>query len=64
MTTVDSQFPPGVASFLALEHGLYIGGRWRPSASGETITSIDPATGRPLATFARGGKSDVDAATG
>jgi phenylacetaldehyde dehydrogenase len=67
MTTVDSTFlpastPPGVASFLALEHGLYIGGRWRPSASGETIKSIDPATGRPLATLARGDKSDVDAA--
>ncbi len=65
MTTVDSPLlpastPPGVASFLALEHGLYIGGRWRPGGSGETITSVDPATGRPLATLSRGDESDVD----
>ncbi|MCP2243997.1 aldehyde dehydrogenase family protein [Lentzea aerocolonigenes] len=65
MTTVDSTSLPastpfGVSSFLAVEHGLYIGGRWRPSSSGETIRSINPATGRPLATFARGTESDVD----
>jgi phenylacetaldehyde dehydrogenase len=67
MTTVDSPSlpaatPPAVASFLAREHGVYIGGRWRPSASGRTITSLNPATGRPLARFARGGAADVDAA--
>ncbi|MBP2328199.1 phenylacetaldehyde dehydrogenase [Kibdelosporangium banguiense] len=67
MTTVDSAFlpastPPSVASFLSLEHGLFIGGRWRPSDSGETIKSLNPATGRPLATLTRGSKSDVDAA--
>jgi phenylacetaldehyde dehydrogenase len=62
MTTVDTHTPPAVGAFLAREHGLYIGGRWRPSASGQTITSINPATGRSLATFARGGQADVDAA--
>jgi phenylacetaldehyde dehydrogenase len=60
MTTVD--VPGPVAAFVAAEHGLFIGGRWRPSDSGETITSLDPATGRPLATLARGNESDVDAA--
>ena len=65
MTTVDSpaapaSTPPEVASFLAREHGLLIGGRWRPSRSGQTIESVNPATGLPLATLARGSQTDVD----
>jgi phenylacetaldehyde dehydrogenase len=65
MTTVESlsipaSTPPEVASFLAREHGLFIGGRWRPSRSWQTLVSTNPATGRPLATLARGDQSDVD----
>jgi phenylacetaldehyde dehydrogenase len=48
--------------FMSREHGHLIGGQWRPSVSGETLTSVNPATGRPLATFARGGAADVDLA--
>jgi phenylacetaldehyde dehydrogenase len=67
MTTVDSpavpaSTPPEVASFLAREHGLLIGGRWRPSRSGQTIESVNPATGRPLATLSQGNQTDVDSA--
>jgi phenylacetaldehyde dehydrogenase len=51
-----------VTSFIARDHGLFIGGRWRPSESGQTIASTNPATGRPLATLARGTRADVDAA--
>ncbi len=60
MTTVDT--PPAVTSFLAREHGLFIGGRWRPGETGQRLVSTDPATGKPLATLARGGPGDVDAA--
>jgi hypothetical protein len=42
-------------AFTDREHGLLIGGQWRPSASGDTLTSVNPATGRPLATCARPG---------
>lgn len=54
--------PPAVAAFLARDHQLFIGGRWQPSESGRTLVSVNPATGRPLATFARGSAADVDAA--
>ncbi|MEU5262245.1 aldehyde dehydrogenase family protein [Amycolatopsis sp. NPDC021455] len=60
MTTVDT--PPAVTSFLAREHGLFIGGGWRPGETGQRLVSTDPATGKPLATLARGGPGDVDAA--
>ena len=38
----------------------FIDGQWRPSSSGETLQTFNPATGRVLATLARGGKEDVD----
>jgi len=62
MTVSSPPAPLTVASFLAREHGLLIGGRWRPAESGQTFVSVDPATGHPLATLARGGPADVDAA--
>jgi phenylacetaldehyde dehydrogenase len=63
----DTTFQPapapfGVTSFLAREHGLYVNGRWRPSESGRTMPSINPATGRRLSTVASGTAADVDEA--
>ena len=43
-----------------LEH--FIGGRWRPSASGETFDNHAPADGERLGAVASGGVEDVDAA--
>ena len=40
----------------------FIDGRWQPSVSGEAIETFNPATGRVLATLARGRAEDVDAA--
>ena len=54
--------PPDVAAFLGREHGLFIDGRWQPSATGHRFTSTNPATGRPLATLAEGSSADVDLA--
>ena len=67
MTTVEhpsipASTPSNVVAFLTRDHGLFIGGGWRPSESGATIVSTNPATGQPLATLARGTRSDVDAA--
>jgi phenylacetaldehyde dehydrogenase len=67
MTTVEhpsipDTTPPNVVAFLAGEHGLFIDGRWQPSESGQTMVTTNPATGRPLATIARGTPADVDAA--
>jgi aldehyde dehydrogenase (NAD+) len=41
---------------------LLIAGEWVDAASGERLESVDPATGDPLITIARGGAEDVDAA--
>ena len=41
---------------------MLIGGHWRDSATGETLPSLDPATGQTLATFPAGGKADSDEA--
>ncbi|MDR3226303.1 MAG: aldehyde dehydrogenase family protein [Prevotellaceae bacterium] len=41
---------------------LLIDGEWRNSLSGKTFTSINPATGEKLSTFASANASDVDAA--
>jgi aldehyde dehydrogenase (NAD+) len=50
-------------AFLADPHKLhFINGTWCPSASGERLETVNPATGKPLATLARGGKADIDAA--
>lgn len=39
---------------------LLIGGRWIPAQSGQTFTTIDPATETPLATIAKAGVEDVN----
>ena len=56
--TVD----PHVKEFTQTTHQLFIGGKWVNSASGETFTTPNPATGEPLATVASGGAEDIDRA--
>ena len=40
----------------------FIGNRWVPSATGQTIDVVDPSDGAPFARIARGNAADVDAA--
>jgi acyl-CoA reductase-like NAD-dependent aldehyde dehydrogenase len=47
--------PAGPEAFLNL-----VGGRQLPAASGATLNSLDPATGRVWATIPRGGAADID----
>ena len=44
------------------DKALFIDGKWSPSATAERIETFNPATGRVLATLARGRKADIDAA--
>ena len=44
------------------QFGLFIGGRWIDSQSGESFETINPATTEPLARIAQAGKADVDLA--
>ncbi|PYH96503.1 aldehyde dehydrogenase [Aspergillus ellipticus CBS 707.79] len=42
--------------------GLFIDNEFRPSSGGQTITSLDPATDKPIATVHAATEEDVDAA--
>jgi phenylacetaldehyde dehydrogenase len=60
-TTVE----PGAAAKAFLERGgnrLLIGGAWAPGETGQTLDSVDPATGGRLAQIVRGSARDVDRA--
>ena len=41
---------------------IFVGGQWRPPASGETYTTINPATEEVSAQVARGDERDIDLA--
>jgi aldehyde dehydrogenase (NAD+) len=43
-------------------YGCLIDGHWGPAASGQVLDMLDPATGKPFATIARGGPEEIDAA--
>jgi phenylacetaldehyde dehydrogenase len=51
-----------VADFLARTHQLFIGGKWVPGASGETLDVDNPSTGKPLARITAGSAVDIDRA--
>ena len=40
----------------------FIGGQWVPAQSGDTFTTLDPATEEPIAQVAEGDAADIDAA--
>jgi aldehyde dehydrogenase (NAD+) len=44
------------------DFGMYIGGGWRTSESGENFESHNPANGELLGTISQAGKTEVDAA--
>src|SRR5206468_6076377 len=44
------------------KHSLFIGGKWADPIGGESAPVLDPATNRPIAHVASGGKEDIDAA--
>lgn len=53
------------ASFLScLDKDHFVDGKFRSSALGERIDTLNPATGEVLARLARGNRQDVDAAVG
>ncbi|MEM6466330.1 MAG: aldehyde dehydrogenase family protein, partial [Pseudomonadota bacterium] len=51
-----------IAAGLDLPTGAFIDGAFRPAASGQTFTSVNPATGETLTNIAACGAADVDVA--
>ena len=60
MTTAESS--PRVAFLDGPAKQLLIGGAWQPAALGKVVSSIDPATGQPIAETADGAAEDVERA--
>lgn len=46
----------------SLPRQLFIGGRWSDAASGSHLTTLNPATGQPLAEVAAAEAVDIDRA--
>jgi acyl-CoA reductase-like NAD-dependent aldehyde dehydrogenase len=55
-------FTQNIASFLGAPVQHFIGGCWKPSASGATAPVLNPSDGSPLATVAMGGPAEIDEA--
>lgn len=55
----SNEVRPTVAAFTSRDHLLFVNGEWRPAASGETLTTENPATGQVLGRFAAGRKVDT-----
>ncbi len=53
---------PATKTFLAKPAQMLIGGTWRGAASGETLPSVDPATGKMLGQFPAGDTLDANEA--
>ncbi len=49
-------------SFVSRPRELFIGGKWQPAMSGETLEVVDPATAQVFARAAAGDAADIDAA--
>jgi aldehyde dehydrogenase (NAD+)/phenylacetaldehyde dehydrogenase len=60
--TLPDALSDAARAFAGREHGLLIGGEWRPAADGRTLPTLDPSTGAVIATVPHGGPADVDAA--
>jgi phenylacetaldehyde dehydrogenase len=65
MDLSQTSFEPGAAAKAFLARGgnrLLIGGEWVPGQSGQTLDTLDPATGKALTQIVRGSAADVDKA--
>jgi phenylacetaldehyde dehydrogenase len=50
---------PETTAFLERQHGLYIDGEWTGGERGECLTTVNPATGQPLASFTGATRADI-----
>ena len=58
----DMNVSAEISAFLASPRLMLIDGEWVPSASGETIPALNPATAEPIAVSYAGDRADVDKA--
>ncbi|HEY2638069.1 MAG TPA: aldehyde dehydrogenase family protein, partial [Solirubrobacteraceae bacterium] len=61
-TTLPDALSDAARAFVSSTHGLRIGGESVAAADGATFETLDPATGRPVASVPVAGAADVDRA--
>jgi acyl-CoA reductase-like NAD-dependent aldehyde dehydrogenase len=57
--TLPDALGDAARDFIAKQHGLLIGSERVPAADGRTFATLDPASGREIASVAHGGAEDV-----
>ncbi|MEL7030342.1 MAG: aldehyde dehydrogenase family protein, partial [Pseudomonadota bacterium] len=57
---INADIAPPVRDFLSQEHGLFIGGQWRPGPAFRDV--VNPADGAVIGKIAEAGEGDVDQA--
>ncbi len=62
MMSIDPALVEKARRFAGGEHQLFINGRWRAAASGETFATHNPADGSPLGQIASAGAEDIEEA--
>ncbi len=62
VAALPDQLSEPARAFAGREHQLLIDGEWVPAGDGRTFETIDPSTGRPIASVAHAGPSDVERA--
>jgi acyl-CoA reductase-like NAD-dependent aldehyde dehydrogenase len=58
-TALPDALGDAAREFISKQHGLLIGDEWTQAADGRTFVTLDPATGREIATVPQAGAQDV-----
>ena len=62
VTATDTPLVPSVQQFLATDHTMLINGNWVTALSGQTFSTVNPATGETLCQIPEGQQGDIDLA--
>ncbi len=62
VAATDTPLAPSVQQFLATDHTMLINGNWVTALSGQTFSTVNPATGETLCQIPEGQQGDIDLA--
>jgi phenylacetaldehyde dehydrogenase len=62
VTATDTPLTSSVQQFLATDHTMLINGNWVTALSGQTFSTVNPATGETLCQIPEGQQGDIDLA--
>ena len=62
VAATDTPLVPSVQQFLATDHTMLINGNWVTALTGQTFSTVNPATGETLCQIPEGQQGDIDLA--